>query len=315
MHLDGTTIVATASSANFISMLNWDPTNNVAVGQTGGAIFDTNGNDITLGVNLVNESAQAGKLTKLGAGTLTLAGTNSYTGDTTVNGGTLVLAAGAQLRFVVTEAPAANRVTGTGTATFDGAFNIDTSAVTGTTGFIWEIVDRDALAGESFGPTFSVVGFSDLDDDGVWTKSDANGTWSFSEEFGELSFVVGNDYDTWGAPYGLATGSEGDDEDNDGLTNEQEYAFGLVPNDGSSVNPIAIPLDKTAGTFSYTRRDSSLNDLEYTIWYSTNLSGWTQDGGAVEGIPVLSGDVETVPVTISPALLDNPALFIQVRSN
>ena len=34
-------------------------------------------------------------------------------------------------------------------------------------------------------------------------------------------------------------GSEGGDLDNDGLTNFEEYAFGLIPDSGSSVNPIS----------------------------------------------------------------------------
>jgi autotransporter-associated beta strand protein len=63
--------------------------------------------------------------------------------------------------------------------------------------------------------------------------------------------VVGSAYDTWGAPYGLATGSEGGDLDNDGLANQQEFAFGLIPNDGSSVNPIISPLSKTSGQLTY----------------------------------------------------------------
>ena len=52
-----------------------------------GGIFDTNGNDVTLGSAIPGP----GSLTKDGAGTLTLAGANSYTGLTEVKDGTLAL--------------------------------------------------------------------------------------------------------------------------------------------------------------------------------------------------------------------------------
>jgi hypothetical protein len=177
-------------------------------------------------------------------------------------------------------------------------------------------VDRTTLTGESFDPlTFSVVGFTDANDDGIWIMTDAKGDWSFNEASGELTLDVGNDYDDWGSIYGLAQGSEGGDLDNDGLTNLEEYAFGLIPNSGASVNPIAVPLDKTAGTFSYTRRATpATTGLTYTIWYSTDLATWNEDTTAVQGVPTLSGEVETVPVTLTNGLLSNTKLFIQVRA-
>jgi hypothetical protein len=147
--------------------------------------------------------------------------------------------------------------------------------------------------------------------------SDLKGDWSFSEATGELTLDAGTDYEAWGTPYGLATGSEAGDLDNDGVTNQEEYAFGLIPNNGASVNPITVQLDKAAKTFSYTRRDSSKTDLIYSVWYSTDLSVWSQDTGATHGTPVLSGEVETVQVTLSNLPGDPlPAkLFIQVRAN
>jgi autotransporter-associated beta strand protein len=57
-----------------------------------GALFDTNSFNITITQVLANSSGANGTLTKQGAGALTLAGENTYSGNTTVSTGTLALA-------------------------------------------------------------------------------------------------------------------------------------------------------------------------------------------------------------------------------
>lgn len=125
------------------------------------------------------------------------------------------------------------------------------------------------------------------------------------------------DYDTWAESFTPTVGLPAADDDNDGLNNQEEYAFGLLPDSGASVNPFVVPLDKSTGSFSYTRRDPALTPLNYSVWFSTDLNVWIEDTGATEGTPVLSGEVETVPVTLS-TLPGDPLpdkLFIQVRAD
>ena len=69
--------------------------------QDNGATFDTQVYNMGIGAILSHGgiSATDGGITKIGTGTLTLSGTNTYSGQTTVNGGVLELAtAGAQNR-------------------------------------------------------------------------------------------------------------------------------------------------------------------------------------------------------------------------
>ena len=284
----------------------------------GGLAIDT---DITVGVDadtltasgFYHDSGSFG-ITKVGNGSLVLTAKNRYTGNTTINAGSLELADDAQLRFLVSDADS-NTITGTGTATFKGDFSINTSAVSGTTGGIWTLVDRASLTDESFDDsTFTVIGFDDSNNDGIWTMTDAKGDWSFSETTGELTLDIGNDYDDWATTNGV-TGTETDDDDADGLSNFEEYAFGLDPTGGSSVNPITVPLSKTTGTFSYTRRKVSLAGLTYSIWTSTDLVNWVEDGTAAQAatdIPATENESVAVTLTSPPTA---PKFFIQVSAN
>jgi autotransporter-associated beta strand protein len=83
-NFNGGILHARANSGNFLQAVH-----GITV-KAGGAFINSEGHDITIGQALANGG---GGLTKLGAGSLTLSGSSSYSGATVVSNGTLVVSA------------------------------------------------------------------------------------------------------------------------------------------------------------------------------------------------------------------------------
>jgi autotransporter-associated beta strand protein len=106
---------------------------------------------------------------------------NTYTGSI-VNNGSFTLAAGANLNFVIGASGVNNRVSGTGASTvFNGRFVFDLSNASTNLGDSWTIA---SAAGQSFGSTFSVDGFTRA---GFGTGA---GTWDISTNGVFYEFVT-----------------------------------------------------------------------------------------------------------------------------
>ena len=228
-------------------------------------------------------------LIKGGNGIVTLRGSNLYTGNTVVESGTLAAE----------------------TASFADAatLTITPGAVLDLRHGLADTVDFLVINGEPVSPG-SYGGSAS----GAAIKDDVHFN---AESTGYLVVTSGpasDDYGTWSGATGFnLTGGMEDDDDRDGISNRDEYAFGLDPTRSGSVSAVSTP-DRTFATFTYTRRNPSVfsTGLTYRYGYSTTLAGEftaflpqseVGDGGS---------PVETVTVTLPGDLLANPALFVQV---
>ena len=150
-------------------------------------------------------------------------------------------------------------------------------------------------------------------DAGSHTIAFVNGTLAgdHATVIDNVRLVAQSGYGAWAAAHNLVGGPD-DDPNGDGLSNFMKYAFGLDPNSGASVNPIAdISAAKTAGTFSCTRLTNS--GLNYTVWTSDDLETWTEQPGATQHAGDAVDGVETVEVTLG-EIPTSDSLFIRVKA-
>ncbi len=156
----------------------FDTTLNLATASTSVAAVEVTGS--------ISDGAQGGSLsvTKGSNGSAILAGANTYSGNTVVNAGTLILAETGSLTFNIGASGVNNSVSGVGTATFDGSFVLDLTNADTAGGSSWTLVDLGSLSiATSFSDTFDIVGFSATGN--VWS----NGLYSFDESTGILSTI------------------------------------------------------------------------------------------------------------------------------
>lgn len=342
--LNGDVTTVSSAAANRVFDLDGTSTANNAVN---GVI--SNGGGFLTGV------------TKNGVGKWTLAGANTYTSPTTVNGGTLhltgSLAAGSAVTVGGAAATGTPTLTGAG-GTVNGTLNVAAAGggaagtvspgTVGTTGTL--NAGATTIAGTyacdvtaSAADVLNVTGNLDITGAtlAVSAVSPAASSYTIATYSGILTgtftaspalpagytldyttpnviklVTASTPYDTWINGYPSITGLDKlstADPDNDGLTNFDEFAFGLIPDSGSSVNPITLQLSKTNGQFTYQRLAAS--GLTYTIWTSDNLAVWTEDTGAVQTASP-AGANQSVLVTLSAtAPLAAPKTFVRVKAD
>jgi autotransporter-associated beta strand protein len=239
----------------------------------------------------------SGGLTFTGSATTILSAPNTYTGNTVVSGGTtLAVSSTGGLTFKPGANGISNKVTGAGTASFEGTFTIDLTGATIANGNSWTLVD---VASKSYsGASFSVSGFTEASD--VWTKVDGSNTWTFSETTGVLSLAVstGGGYSSWIGGFGLAPADQDatDDPDGDGIANFLEYALGGDP---SVREPALLPTGSKSGSdfvLSFSRSDLAMSngDAPLSIEYGTTLGSWT-----TINVPASSGTVSGVAFNVT----------------
>jgi hypothetical protein len=184
-------------------------------------------------------------------------------------------------------------------------------AATGTITFSIddEQVAVEAVAGGQASFTTNSLAAGDHTVTATYSGDDAYGTSS-----GSLTqSVTSSAYDTWAGAsgYDLAGGRD-DDDDGDGMTNFQEFAFGLDPTSGASANPITDVSELKDGIFSYTRLVNS--GLTYTVLLSEDLQDWNEPDQVTENTESVEDGVETVLVEIFP-VPSGDKVFIRVMAD
>lgn len=165
--------------------------NNGTSGSLGsGAVVTTTGTALVINrsnaLTLNNNISGTGDLAQIGPGATTLTGNNTYTGDTTVSDGSLILSDTSRLNFLIQGNGINNAIVGTSTLLMNGTFSFDLTGADTTYGNSWDIVSMGTLAA-SYGSSFSVEGFTY--GSGNWTYLNGGKTWTYQESTGVLNVI------------------------------------------------------------------------------------------------------------------------------
>ncbi|MBN8458236.1 MAG: autotransporter-associated beta strand repeat-containing protein [Verrucomicrobia bacterium] len=251
------------------------------------------GNGVINGV-IANGSTANLPVTKSGTGTWTINGAQTYSGATTVNGGTLSLGQAAlnDSAAVVIASGATLHLN------FAGSDRVGSLTIDGT-------VKPDGLYDSTTDPGF-ITGTGSIR---VGPEPSGYGTWASAQPF------------TAGVNDGPA-----DDPDGDDIPNLLEFVLGGVPvGTGASDTSILPKQTLTASdlVLTFKRSDSSETDVTLKVQWSDDLSTWHDfvTVGAADALPqvdvtedVPTAELDTVSVSIPRTLAPGGRIFARLQA-
>jgi autotransporter-associated beta strand protein len=275
-NFNGGTLKPVASSTIFMPNV---VTANV---QSGGAIIDTTNFSVTIAQNLTPGSPSGG-LVKLGAGTLTLTGDNTYTGATVVSNGTLVTSSSSFLGGgAITVASNANlSVTYSGSPIAASTMNLGSSATNSLT------ITLGASPSPGGNPVFSVTSLSGA---GVAVINIVGSGFTpgvyplvaYTSITGASSFILGT------VPLGLSSGL-------------------ILTNNTLCLNVALVPKNlEWSGTAGPAWNTTSLN--WYDLNNGDNLTNYAQSSGSGDAVTFddngSASPSVTVGLTVTPSQIE-----------
>ncbi len=209
--------------------------------------------------------------------------------------------------YAVTSAPSSDQ----DTATYDTAswadfvsLRLEWTAATGTLTLFENNVQVGQVVDTSF-TNFKRIYLSG-NTAGFFDDIELNGT-----------FYMGG-YAGWAASYPALVGGESDDEDNDGLSNLEEYALGGNPTNANDIG--YVPTTGVSGDFFeviHVRRIAAANELLYYLEQNEDLvasPGWDRTGEyEITGIGPFPANPEFEVVTNQISMVGNSQEFFQLK--
>ena len=257
------------------------------------------------------------------AGTLTLDGAHTYTGNTTISRGTLNLG-GTLTSSVVNNATLAPQGTPStsGSFTNSGTYRAGLNAgsndrlTVGGSVTLAGTLDLVPAVGLSAGTSFVILSktspgaisgnFASKPEGSIFTSGGYNWVISYTGGDGnDVTVTIATTQQTWrfthfGTTTNTGTAADTFDANSDGESNLMEFATGQNPNAATVAAPTLVKSGATL-EFTYTRSNSALADgVTFTVeWRDSLATGAWSSAGVTEQILSNNGTVQTVKATVA----------------